>query len=455
MEDIPKQTSSNQITPEEITEIEIDGQIIEIKIKEIELILENTVLKCFNQKEFSDFSNIKELLSYFYKNDSECFEQLEKYANSFPEYKKKFYKSIINELILEIFKQSPEKLVKQIFDNLNKIRSNINKKYINLDKFNKLLEEQFGTKDIPKFLILNDLKYIEFRYNIQEKEKNSIEFKTIVEYYVKLKIGKMIPFECFKDKNILFNIFVLSNAKDVGSDKLIEDLFFQNFAEIRSWFNLNQDLKEYQNIFTNFIDITELEQKSYLESFLSQLNLELSKNNNKEDDLFLSLISSFFYCIVHKMKDIKKNNNGINDINSKIINFLKNTIETLYSYIKSYKYNIKILINLLFEYAINNNNNNEGENKINDNENYNCPIDIFIQEENIDYDFELIEEIISHCNNNNLKQRFQQVKSKFKIDSIQVSKSLIGNLFQKVSDIFTSKLYYYTNFLFKNIKHRI
>ena len=308
MEDISNSTSNNQITPEEITEIEIDGQKFEIKIKEIELILENTVSKYFNQKDYSNLSNVKELLSYFCINDNACFETIENlsYQCSFPEYKTKFYKLIINEIILQIFNQNPEKLVKKIFDNLNKIRKNINKKDISIEKFYKLLEEEFGTKDIPKFLILNDLKYIEFRQNIQKKYINTPQYKKMIEYYTKLKNGKIIPFEYFKDKNRLFNIFILSNAKELGSDKLIEDIFFENFAEIRSWFNLNQDLKEYQNIFTNFIDITELEQKCYLESFFSQLNLELSKNKNSEDDLFLFLVSSFFYCIEHKMKEIKK-----------------------------------------------------------------------------------------------------------------------------------------------------
>ena len=445
---------NEKITPEdEITEINIDGKIIEIKIKEIELILENTVLKYFDKKEYSILNEKKDLLCYFYKHENECFTKIDSLSkeSSFPDYKTKYYKSIINELILEIFKQSPEKLVNEIFKDLDRIRKNINKKLINLDRFYKLLEEAFLTKDVPKFLILNDLKYIEFKQKIEEKEKNLPEAKKIIEYYIKLKKGEMIPFEYFKDKNILFKIFILSNAKDIGKDKLIEDILFDNYVEIRSWFNLSIDLQEYQNIFTNFIDITELEQKSLLESFLAQLNIELTKQNNKEEDLILLLASSFFYCIEHKMKDIKKGNNGINDINSKITTFIKNIINIFSIYIKPCKYNLKYLINLLFEYAISNNESNISENKINDvKENHdlnNNKINIFIEEENIDYDFELIEEIINHCNNNNLKERFKQIKSKFKLDSFQFSKSLIGNIFQKISDILTSKYYYYANYI--------
>ena len=462
MKEASKEQSSNinQATPEEeITEITIDGKTFEIKIKEIEYILENTVLKYFNKDQFSTLNNKKDLLSYFYKNEKECFLIIENLSkeNSFPEYKTKLYKSIINELIMETFKQSPEKIVKDIFDSLKKIRNNINKKEINLEKFNKTLEEYFETKEIPKFLILNDLNYIEFKQKMEEKEKNRPEVKKIIEYYKKLKDGKIIPFEYFNSKKILFNIFILSNAKEIGTDKLIEDLLFNNYIEIRSWFNLNPDLQEYQNIFTNFIDISELEQKSVLESFLLQLNSELNKQNNKNEDLLLILIASFFYCIEHKMKDIKKNENEINDINSKIINFLKNTIETLSKYIKPCKYNLKSLINILFQYALSyiemNKKIEKGENKIIENDENNDiallndnRINIFVEEENIDYDFELIEEIISHSNNN-LKERFQQIKTKFKFESFAISKSLLGNIFQKVSDIFISKIYYHTNFI--------
>ena len=114
---------------------------------------------------------------------------------------------------METFKQSPEKIVKDIFDSLKKIRNNINKKEINLEKFNKTLEEYFETKEIPKFLILNDLNYIEFKQKMEEKEKNRPEVKKIIEYYKKLKDGKIIPFEYFNSKKILFNIFILSNEK--------------------------------------------------------------------------------------------------------------------------------------------------------------------------------------------------------------------------------------------------
>ena len=463
MEGSPKEDTSNanQLTPEdEITEITFDGKTFKVKIKEIELILENTVLKFFNKEHYSNLNIPKDILEYFYKNENECFSKIESLSEEkkFPDYKTKLYKSIISELILENFKQCQEKIVQQIFDKLKKIRNNINKKEINLEKFNKTLEEYFETKEIPKFLILNDLNYIEFKQKMDEKEKNRPEVKKIIEYYKQLKRGKIIPFEYFNNQNILFNIFILSNARDIGSDKLIEDLLFNNYKEIRSWFNLSPDLKEYQNICTNFIDITELEQKIILESFLLQLNTELNKHNNKNEDLLLILISSFFYCIEHKMKDIKKSENEINDINSKIVNFLKNTIETLSNYIKPCKYNLKSLINILFQYSIScmeiDKKKEKGENQIRENDDNNDivllndnKINIFLEEENIDYDFELIEEIINHCSNNNLKERFQQIKSKFKLDSFQFTKSLLGNIFQKVSDMFTSKIHYYTNFI--------
>ena len=445
MEELPNDINSNNIsnpTPEGITEITIDGIKLEIDIKEIYSMLENTIQKNFNQNDYSNLTSIKNLLSDFFTNEKECLLKIESYEKI----KKKLYKSIIYESIMEIFKQCSEKLVTTIFGELENIRKIINKKGINLDEFYKILEQKLLTKDIPKFLVRNDIKFIKFKESLRKKEKTMV--KNIIEYYKKLLDGNSIPFDLFRDKKILFNIFVLSNAKDIGSNKIIEELFFINFDEIRTWFGLSKDLENYQNILTDFIDISEVEQQSLLESFLSQLNLELNKLNNKDDKLFLILISSFFYCIMHRMNDLQKNNNKINDANSKITIFLKNIFESFNKYIKFENYNFKSIINSLFEYAYSN---NQNENRINDNNsssnNNNNSINIFLQEENIDFDFFLMEEIINHSNDNNLKERFQQIKSKFKVDSIETSKSLFGSMFQKVTNLLTSNNYYYTNYI--------
>ena len=443
MEDIQNSqlNGSNNETPEGITEIIIEGKKIQININEINLILENTIQNYFKKDDYSNFTSTKNLLYYFYINEKECLNKI----NSFPKHKKKFYKLIIYDSIKEIFKQSSDKLVSEIFENLDKIRKHIEKNEITIEEFYKLLEEKMGIKDVPKFLIKNDIKYIKMKEKMNKKEQNSPEFKKILEYYKKLINGTIPPFNLFKNKNILFNIFVLSNVKDIGTNKLIEDIFFENYCEIRSWFGLTENLEDYQNVLINFVFISDLEIKTLLESFSTQINIEF---NDKNNDLFFILISSFFYCIMNKMKDLNNNNDEINGLDSYCIIFLKNIIETLSIYINPYKYNIKLLINFLYKYALSNKKNNINTNIINNNSiNNNNKINIFVQEESIDYDLFLIEEIINHFKDNNLKERFKQIKSKFKLESFQFSKSFLGTLFQKISDKFTSNFYYYSNFI--------
>ena len=443
MEDIQNSqlNGSNNETPEGITEIIIEGKKIQININEINLILENTIQNYFKKDDYSNFTSTKNLLYYFYINEKECLNKI----NSFPKHKKKFYKLIIYDSIKEIFKQSSDKLVSEIFENLDKIRKHIEKNEISIEEFYKLLEEKMGIKDVPKFLIKSDIKYIKMKEKMNKKEQNSPEFKKILEYYKKLINGTIPPFNLFKNKNILFNIFVLSNVKDIGTNKLIEDIFFENYCEIRSWFGLTENLEDYQNVLINFVFISDLEIKTLLESFSTQINIEF---NDKNNDLFFILISSFFYCIMNKMKDLNNNNDEINGLDSYCIIFLKNIIETLSIYINPYKYNIKLLINFLYKYALSNKKNNINTNIINNNSiNNNNKINIFVQEESIDYDLFLIEEIINHFKDNNLKERFKQIKSKFKLESFQFSKSFLGTLFQKISDKFTSKFYYYSNFI--------
>ena len=451
MEDIPNEQNlnNNEIITPGITEINIEGKNIEININEILLILENTIQSNFDKNEYSNIKTTKELLEYFYSKEKDCLNKIDIY----PKPKKKLFKMIIYESIMEIFKQCEENEIKKVFNSLNEIRKDMNKNDYSIDVFYKILEEKLGNKNIPKFLIRDDLKYIKFKENIKKNEKSQL--KIIIDYYQKLVNNKIIPFDKFTDKSLLFNVFVLSNAKEIGSDKLIEQIFCANYGEIRSWFGLSQDFKDYQNIFSIFIDIQEIEQKDFIKSFINQFE-ELSNQNKNGDEIYLLIITSFFYCIIHKLKYLKKENEEINDVNSKETIFLKNIIETFSVYIKSYKYNVKSLINLLFTYALSKKNNNKEQNTINDIEaiihdliNSNYKLNIFIQEENIDYDFLLMEEIISHCNDSNLKERFEQIKTKFKMeyDSSQSVSGTIGSIFSKISTFLTSKNYYYTNFI--------
>ena len=191
-----------------------------------------------------------------------------------------------------------------------------------------------------------------------------------------------------------------------------------------------------------------MERNGLLESFFISVNNELNNLKIKED-LYLIIISSFFYCILHKMKDSKNYNinNNININNSRITKFLSNIIDNLIIYLKNCKYNITLLVNELFTYVLSSLNEKEKESINNINTSMSSTSTDFYQIENIDYDFKMIEELIMKNDDNNLKERFQQIKKKFKIEPIDFPTTIIGTLFRRIVDVFTSNIYYYANYI--------
>ena len=102
MEDIPNEKSlnNNEIITPGITEINIEGKNIEININEILLMLENTIQSNFDKNKYSNIKTTKELLEYFYSKEKDCLNKIDIY----PKPKKKLFKMIIYESIMEIFK---------------------------------------------------------------------------------------------------------------------------------------------------------------------------------------------------------------------------------------------------------------------------------------------------------------------------------------------------------------
>ena len=470
----PNQLALNipkSITPDETTEVKLDGQNFEINTKEIITLLENTIQKHFNSVDYTFLTSTKSLLSHFYYNEKECLSKIKENNYS----KKKFYKNLIYESITEIFQQAPEKLTKQVYEGIAKIREILDKKEkneekINLELFYNICEEILGTKEIPKFLIKDDIKYIKFRESYQKKEKRP-ELEEIVSCYKKIESGQLKPFDYILNKNNLFDVFVLSNANDIENNDVLNDIFLQNYKDILSWFNLDMNIRGYDYVFTNFIKITQMEKNGLLENLFIPINIELAQSNDKKkENLLFILISSFFYCILFKMKEeqkkrineIKQENKENNNINnSRITKFFSNVINCFSTYLKNCDYNLKNLINTLYMYVLHNNNGNHinNNNNISNNNNNNFSIfndnnnnnniqnnnNIFSQEENLYYDFKAIEDIILQSEDINIRERFKAIRTKLSLELFHFSPTLIGTFFKRVVNAFTSKIYYYEN----------
>ena len=427
-------------TPEETTEVKMEGKNFEININEVLSVLENTSQRYFDSIDYSFITTPKSLLSHFYFNERECISKIKSYSY----YKQKFYKSLIYDSISEIFKQGPEKLVKEISDGIEKIKIILDKKEknyeeIKIEEFYELLEQELGTREVPKFLIREDLKYIKFRENYKKKDKKRSQVEKLIDYYKMIENGNIKPFDYIYNRSILFNIFVLSNSKDIRDNPLVNNLFLDNYNEILSWFKLNQEKNNYEFVYCSFINIPSLERNGLIESFFIPVNKELDSINKNKEDLYLIIIASFFYCIINKMKD-QKDSNVTNLSNARITKFLTNIIDVLIMHLKNCKYNIKMLVNEMFTYLLSSITTSEKEKILNDNTS-------FQQIENIDYDFKMIEEIIMKTDDNNLKERFQQIKQKFAIEPIDFPTTLIGTFFKRIINVFTSNIYYYANFI--------
>ena len=430
---------TNQETPEEKTEINMEGKNFEINIKEILSVLENTTQKYFDSVDYSFLTTPKSLLSHFYYNEKECILKIKSYSY----YKQKFYKSLIYDSISEIFQQGPEKLVKEIFDGIEKIKITLDKKEKNyeevkLEDFYILLEKELGTREVPKFLIRDDLKYIKFRENYKKNEKRP-EIEQLLSYYKMIEKSYIKPFDYIYNKSILFNIFVVSNSKDIMDNPLMNNIFLDNYDEILSWFKMNGGKNNYEYIFNSLINISDIEKNGLLEAFFIPISKEFDSINNNKEDLYLITIASFFYCIINKMKD-NKDYNVINLSNARITKFLTNVIDDLATYSKNYKYNIKMLVNELFTYVLSSVNTKEKEQITKNNTPYH-------QIENVDYDFKMIEEMIMNTEDKNLKERFQQIKKKFAVEPFNLPTTLIGTFFKRIINVFTSNIYYYANFI--------
>ena len=423
--------STSSVTPSEKTEVKVGMKNFEIETKEILSVLNKTTEKYFSNIDYSFLTDSKSILSHFYFNEKECLSQIQDY----PYYKRKFYKLLIYDSIHEAYKLSPEKATTEIDEKLGKIRLTLNKMEIDnaditLEKFNEMLKENFGTIEIPKFLIRDDIKFIKYHENLKKNDKKRPELDKIISIYEKLKNGIMKPFKNFKNINVLFTIFVLSNSKDISNNEYYQNIFYNNYHEILLWFNVNPDMKNYNVVLNTFCYIQDLEKNNLLESFFIPVITELNEQKNR-DEMYLYLIASFFFCIIHKMKDLN-DNKEININNSRIIKFLTNVLDSFNKYIKMEKFNNNYLINGLFIHAshLNDKIANLDESALNQ-----------------DYNFEKIEKLLYSTNNKNLIERFNQIKQKFKLEPVRFSGSLVGTILSSIVNYFSKDYYYYSNFI--------
>ncbi len=393
-------------------------------------ILSHLLNRYFNLEYYSIFKTEKNLFEHFFNLEEICLKILENYS------KKNF---LINEFFIlikrEIFlKNKTIKNSEKIIEKIEKIKENFNEKFdlneINekiINEFLNLIKNEFKTNFIPKFLIfdeieyLNNLKFVnkfksENLENIFKKENE--EIKISIEFLEDFIFDNKKPFEFFNDeiiKIILIEIIYYSNYKIINYSEECKKILNEKFNEIKFWF-----FDEKNNII-NKNKITEIEismenfpfeeYSNFIKSKLHPLK-KFIENQTNPKILLINLITSFFYSIEFLLD---KEKNGGNSLNNSIINnIFKNILFSLNLTFENFDF--EKISYFLFSFVITNNN-------ISKSNFYNKK-----------FYFKNIENIFQNIENNSLQNRFYTISNKL-TDFLIESETLIKKLLREGSNL--------------------
>ena len=438
--------SSNSTQNESISNSNIFINFISESTNVTESVSEKNILNHLLNRYFSleDYSNIKtekDLFEHFFNLEENCLNILEKYS---PKEKNflinQFYILINREIFL---KNKTIKNSEKIVEKIKKIKENFNDKVdikqINekiINEFLNLIKKEFKTNFIPKFLIydeieyLNNLKFVnkfksENLENIFKKEND--EIKISCEFLEDFIFDKNKPFSYFNDeiiKIILLELIYYSNYKIINYSEKCKKILYEKFDEIKFWF-FNEKEIEKNNIKKEKIYNIENTMKNFLiDEYSKFINSKLHflkkfiKNQTNPKNFLIHLISSYFYSIEFCLE--KGKNNG-NSLNNAIINNIYNNV--LFSLNLMFeKENNFIIIDLenisyfLFSYVMIYNN-------LSKNEFYNKK-----------YYFKNIKQIFQNIENKQLSERFEIISNKL-TDFLVESETLIKKLLREGSNV--------------------
>ena len=360
MEDIPSfnmtnnNNNQNEITPQCSSNVfQFKGELISINDDVLNLVL-SEINQRFILEDFSQYKTEKQVFDYFYNKEKSSLGSIDLNFKD-NEIQRQFLKSFVSELIEEKYQYN-----KSLTDIRNKIDKKMNeiiediKNCNNIDSFNlsKKYIIKFETDKIPQFLEKNIFDAIEVirlikDLNLKSEKNKSFNKKdyfdankkcdSIMNYYSLFLEKKSIPFDG-GNKEILFDILLYSNLKDIYKNPKIKELFINNFTEISDCF------KYYEGISIFESEINKRKESRYIDEKLKNIFKKYEKN-----DYHPYAIASFFFLVLNKMRDINikenkkpKSNNKKNNFNNPLIlRVLKNILNSYAKYCSSNTYNLK------------------------------------------------------------------------------------------------------------------
>ena len=368
MEDIPSFNMINninnqsEITPQCSSNVfQFKGELISINDDVLNLVL-SEINQRFILEDFSQYKTEKQVFDYFYNKEKSSLGSIDLNFKD-NEIQRQFLKSFVSELIEEKYQYN-----KSLTDIRNKIDKKMNeiiediKNCNNIDSFNlsKKYIIKFETDKIPQFLEKNIFDAIEVirlikELNLKSEKNKSFNKKdyfdankkcdSIMNYYSLFTENKSMPFDG-GNKEILFDILLYSNLKDIYKNPKIKELFINNFTEISDCF------KYYEGISIFESEINNRKESRYIDEKLKNIFKKYERN-----DYHPYAIASFFFLVLNKMRDINikenkrtKSNNKRNNFNNPLIlRVLKNILTSYAKYCSSNTYNLKTYM-YLFNY---------------------------------------------------------------------------------------------------------
>ena len=430
---INENNNEYSITPEYDKNIfEFKGELISFDTEIINIILSD-MNRRFELEDFSKFKKEKEVLEYFYSKEKSSLGHIElNFKEKDNEIQIQFLKHFVNEIIIEKYENNKslsmmrEKINKKLDDIMTIIKNSKNIDSINIQE---LYLKKFDTYKIPMFLEKNIFEAIEVMKLINDlNEKNEKIIKkdsggkiddikigdSLIIHYFQFLNHECIPFDG-GNKQVLFDILLYSNLKDIYKSPKLKILFINNYSEISKCLDYKEGRYEFEDVINNRKEFKYIDDK-----------LISTFNNYEINEYHIYILASYFYLILNLMKEIdinelfieeknaKKEKNKITNLNNPLLNkILKNVLYHFFMYCPHDKYSYEAYIYLLnyFDKIIIEN--EEGK-KINK-----------------EYDMNDIENIINNSDDYVSKEKLIDLKERIRIAEIS------GSITKKLIDILT------------------
>ena len=375
--------------------------------KELTLIY---IKEIFSNENLSVLKTEADILNFFTNKINECNSKI------FYQFEKN---QIITDFLLknieEIFKTNP--LIKEVTKNIYSKLSSINIEEIQSeDEYNSRIFALFGDAKLPQFLTENALKIVRCRSfstkrndNINKYIKNlvernfTLESGNIITIFESIRDNKIKVFDGINKKNELLKLFILINSKVFNKPYCSEQfiIFLDNNKDlIKEYFNEDIQINE---ILENLNKMTEEKDKIEKKNLLNIIKNDINSNISK----IYIIISSFYYLLLYKFKDLKQPKNTNNFGNIYITCILKNFVIFLNQSFDNLEKSLFSLLFQLFLFDINNT--------------------IYKDKKNQTYKFEEINSLFSKAGEN-LKKKFMELKDKYKNEKRGFFTVIKGNI---------------------------